>query len=394
MLGNEQFDNAEILREHQAATIKRLAGEKVILAVQDTTSLNYDTHEKTEGIGYIGDKTKGVIGPLVRIHSCIAVTPDGLVLGVLDQTHYNRPQAKDDTMTAEVKKNRPIEEKESSRWLATMEKSCRNIPNEQKVITVCDREGDMYELFDQAVQNNQLFLIRIIQNRMTVENERILDKIRKKPCAGRIKTVIPRDSRRELKERETVLQVRYAQFEVKKPQIKNVNQELLPSLEVNVIYVKEEKHPHGVEPIEWYLMTNEPVESGEEAYEKVGYYIQRWKIERFHFVLKSGCRVEKLQERSIEKTASLILMYSIISMFILNLTYIARINPDLPCTIFFESDEWKILYCAANRTKKPPQKQYTIGEAVKYVGWLGGPKTAPSDGPPGVKTIWKGLQKL
>jgi hypothetical protein len=197
MLGNERFDPAEIQREHQGATIKRLAGESVILAVQDTTSLNYDTHEKTEGIGYISDKTKGV-----NIHSCIAVTPDGLVLGVLDQTHYNRPQAKDDTMTKEVKKNRPIEEKESNRWLVVMENACRNIPDEIKVINVCDREGDMYELFNKAVQNDWLFLIRIIQNRMTVENERILDEIQKKPCAGRINTVIPRDSRRNLKERE------------------------------------------------------------------------------------------------------------------------------------------------------------------------------------------------
>jgi hypothetical protein len=105
MLGNERFDNAEILREHQAATIKRIAGENVTLAVQDTTSLHYDTHEKTEGIGYISDKTKGV-----NIHSCIAVTPDGLVHGVLDQSHYNRPQAKDDTMTKGEKKNRPIAE--------------------------------------------------------------------------------------------------------------------------------------------------------------------------------------------------------------------------------------------------------------------------------------------
>jgi hypothetical protein len=192
--GNGHFDNKEILRGHQAATVGRFAGEKVIPAVRDTTSLNYDRHEKTEGIGYIGDKTKGV-----NIHSCIAVTTDGLVLGVLDQTHYNRPQAKDDTMTAEVKKNRPIEEKESNRWLVMMEEVCRNIPDEIKVINVCDREGDIYELFDKAVQNNLLFLIRIVQNRMTVENERILDEIRQKPCVGRINTVIPRDSRHAAK---------------------------------------------------------------------------------------------------------------------------------------------------------------------------------------------------
>jgi hypothetical protein len=137
-----------------------------------------------------------------------------------------------------------------------MENVCRNIPEEIKVINVCDREGDLYEQFDNAVQNNRLFLIRIVQNRMTEENGRVLDEIRSKPCAGRINTVIPRDSRRNLKERETMLQVRYARFEVKKRHIKNVNKTLLPTIPVNVIYVKEEEPPQGIEPIEWFLMTN------------------------------------------------------------------------------------------------------------------------------------------
>jgi len=141
-------------------------------------------------------------------------------------------------------------------------------------------------------------------------------------------------------------------------------------------------------------MTNEKVESVEEAYEKAAWYMQRWKIEQFHYVLKSGCRVEKLQERSIEKTTVLVLMYSIIAAFIMNLTYIARINPQLPCTVFFEEDEWKVLYCAANKTKKPPSKPYTVAEAVTYLSRPGGPKRAPGDGPPGVKTIWIGIDKL
>jgi hypothetical protein len=96
----------------------------------------------------------------------------------------------------------------------------------------------------------------------------------------------------------------------------------------------------------------------------------------------------------MEKMKALILMYSVIAVFIMNLTYIARIHPGLPCTILFEDDEWKILYCAANRTKKVPDKPYTVKEAADYAGRLGGPKRAPSDGPPGVKTIWTGLQKL
>jgi hypothetical protein len=308
--------------------------------------------------------------------------------------HYNRPEPKGSTLTKEQQKNRPIQDKESVRWLDMLEKVNKAIPKDIKVINVCDREGDMYELFTKAAGNGWFFLIRIVQNRMTVENEKILDKIRAKHIDGRVTVVVPRDSRRNLKERDAVLDIRYREFEIKKPKILEKNKGLPLTLQVSVIYVKEEKPPKGCDPIEWFLMTNESVESWEDAYEKVGYYIQRWKIERFHFVLKSGCRVEKLQERSVEKTASLVLMYSIIAIFILNLTYIARLNPELSCTILFDEEEWKILYCAANRTKVPPEKPYTMEDAVKFVGWMGGPIRAPSDGPPGVKTVWKGLQKL
>ena len=117
----------------------------------------------------------------------------------------------------------------------------------------------MYELFDKAVQSGRYFLVRIVQNRMTVENGQILDKIKETPCKGRINVSIPRDSRHNEKERETVLQIRYARYEIKKPQIKNKNRALLPSLAVTVIYVKEERPPDGSEGIEWFLMTNEEV---------------------------------------------------------------------------------------------------------------------------------------
>jgi hypothetical protein len=389
LLGNDKFNKNEILRAHREATIRRMEGRSLILAVQDTTSVNYDSQREMEGNGYISDKTMGV-----NIHSCLAVTPEGLVLGTLYQMGFNRAESKNTALTREQRKNRPIEEKESNRWLETMERADRNIGDDIKVLHICDREGDNYELFDKAIQSGRHFLIRIVHNRMTVENGHILDNIRETPIKGRVKARIPRDSRRNVKEREAVLQVRHTQYEIKKPQIKNKNKALLPSLTVKVIYVKEERPPKGIEAIEWFLMTNEEAESFEAAYEIVGYYIQRWKIERFHYVLKSGCKVEELQERDMGKMKVLILMYSVIAVFIMNLTYIARINPELPCTILFEEEEWKMLYCAANRTKKVPDRPYTIKEAVDYIGWLGGPKRAPSDGPPGVKTIWTGLQKL
>ncbi|MCL2479741.1 MAG: IS4 family transposase [Treponema sp.] len=351
--------------------------------------MNNNAHKKTEGIGYISENTLGV-----NIHSCLAVTTDGLVLGLLDQTSYNRIQGKDDSRSHESKKVRTLEEKESFRWVQTLGTSTTALPDTIKVITVCDREGDMYELLHATETGGHLFLIRVAQNRLTVNNRQVLDMIRREHCKGKVEITIPRDSRSNVKEREAIVQLRYDRFEIKRPQILKKNKALAASLGVWVIYAKEENPPHGVEPIEWFLMTNEPVQTVEMAYERIYYYTQRWKIEQFHYVLKSGCAVEKLQERSIDKTTLLVLMYSIISVVIMNMTYVARIHPDKPCTLFFETDEWQVLYCTTNKTKKAPKRPYTIQKAVTYLGLLGGPKRAPSDGPPGLKTVWIGLSTL
>jgi hypothetical protein len=86
-----------------------------------------------------------------------------------------------------------------------MENAERDIGDDTKILHVRDREGDIYELFDKAIQNGRHFLIRIVHNRMTVENGQILDTIRETPIKGRVKVLIPRDSRRNLKEREVTL---------------------------------------------------------------------------------------------------------------------------------------------------------------------------------------------
>jgi hypothetical protein len=106
-------------------------------------------------------------------------------------------------------------------------------------------------LFAKAETLGQPFLIRIIQNRMTVENKRILDEIRKRRYQGRAEVTIPRDSRSGIPEREAVLQMRYAPFTIKRPHILNPVKTLPESITVNVIYVKEEHPPKGTGPIEW-----------------------------------------------------------------------------------------------------------------------------------------------
>jgi hypothetical protein len=127
MPGNEKFDRDEIIRAYRKGTIKRPTSEPVILVVQDTAGVNYDGLRNMEGNGYISGKTTGL-----NIQTCLAVTPDGPALGVLDQRGYNRPDPRNETPMREQQKNRPIKEKESNRQLETMETRAVIFPRGKK----------------------------------------------------------------------------------------------------------------------------------------------------------------------------------------------------------------------------------------------------------------------
>jgi hypothetical protein len=391
MLSNEKLNDEEILRATRESTINRISksGSEVILAVQDTMKVNYEKHEKTDGIGWIGDKTLGV-----NVHSSVAVTPNGLTLGLLTQTSWTREIRCDRSVNHDQKKGRAIEDKESYRWLETMEESEKNIPVGVKVIHICDREGDMYEFFEKASREDKLFVVRIVQNRTTISGEKIIEDIKSSSPIGSMEVKIPRNSQKKQAAREAVLEIRAKSFEVKRPARRNKDKHLSKSVTMSVIYLSESNPAEGAEPIEWLLATNESVTTPQDAIKIAEYYVQRWKIERFHYIMKSGCQIEKIQQRSVDKIITVLLMYSIISIKILNMMYLARISPELPCNIIFGEDEWKILYCMANKTQIPPSEPYTIAEAVLYVAKLAGWGGAKSDGTPGLKVIWLGISKL
>jgi hypothetical protein len=132
--GNEKLDRKEIIGTHREAAIGRMEQHPVILAVQDTAGVNCSGQQHMEGLGCISDKTTGV-----NIHSSLAVTPEGLVPGVLNQTGYSRAEAKNAGLAGEQRKNRPITEKESRRWLETMENANRGIPETVKMIHMIAR---------------------------------------------------------------------------------------------------------------------------------------------------------------------------------------------------------------------------------------------------------------
>jgi len=389
MLANEKVDTESILSAHRDAVSERSCESQTLLAIQDTMAVNYDTHTKTEGLGYNCEQTLGI-----NVHSCLLLTTDGVPVGLLDQSAITRTEKHSAYKTHEEKRKRPIEEKESNRWLETMRKAVANAPPQVRIVHIADREGDIYELYALAHRMEEKFVIRAAHNRLSSDKTPAIQTLRDSKAVGRTTVTIPASYKTKNKEREVSMTVQYQRFNILKPQIRKKSEDLEPALPLTLIRLSEENPPKDKEPIEWLLMTNLEINTTAEALMAAKYYKQRWKIERFHFVLKSGCKIESIQQRSVGGIELMILMYSIIAVHIMQLTFLSRTAPDLPCDLIFSEAEWKTLHCAANRTKSEPEHPPLMKEAVRLIAKLGGHVGAKSDGQPGLKVIWIGLNNL
>jgi len=385
LLSNDKFDFKKVQKTSRAATISRMEG--TVLLIQDTTDNNLNGHKKTEGLGYCSEYVLGI-----KAHSCIAISTEGVPFGLVAQSYETREEAKS-SLTKSEKSARPIEEKESYRWLQMLEESTVDIPDDVSVVTICDREGDFYELYAKAKELGKDFIIRVIHDRNSEDNEKIASKIRKTGAVGKATVNIPRDTRRNIPARTTEMEVAYCTVTIKKPATVR-NADIEGKLSINLVRITEITPPKDQEPIEWILATSLSLNNDEDVKKIVEYYVQRWKIERFHYVLKSGLNSEKIQQRTYDRIKPVLFIYSIIALFIMTATYIGRVLPDAPCNLMFDEEEWKILYRVVHKTKTPPVSPYPMSDAVKYLGQLGGYKRAPSDGAPGLKSIWLGLFAL
>lgn len=393
LFNNRRFNMDVVRDEHKKMTVERIiaGGYKVVLAPQDTCGINYSGHKKTEGLGYFTDTTLGI-----NVHSSIALTTEGVPLGLLAQSYITRdcdaPKPEKGS-----KRKLPIEQKESNRWLLTMEEAEQGLPDDVNVLHICDREGDMYELFEKADIDGRALLSRIVQNRLTTDNIKIMDDINLQLPQGTVAVQIPRNSRgtTNIPTREATLEIKYMKYNLKKPQALVSTKPLKDFVEVTVILAKEINPPTDMEPIEWYLLTNETINNLEDAIEMVRYYSLRWRIETMHKTLKSdACNIEKKQERTVEKQQTLIYLYTIIALRILTITYLSRTEPEMLCDILFTEAEWQLLYRVANKTRDTPINPYTIREAALYLSALAGYKRRNSDNMPGAKVLCQGLELL
>jgi hypothetical protein len=392
-----------LLEPHQKATIERMKAHPVVLCAQDTTELDYSGHPDTEGLGPIGNHKGGAQGLL--LHDTVAFTPDGTPLGVVQAQTWVRPKEKPAPPPPKKRgrkpKNAPPEppalpdpKGESEKWLASYREVARIqalLPG-TRLVSVGDRESDFYELFTLATQDPKGpgLLVRAVKDRRTTEATELWESAKKQPASGTITVEIPRKGGRP--GRTARLDVRYGSFELAPPG-QGKSKGAAP-VRLQAVVVTEIDCSEGTEPLEWKLLTTEPVDSLEKAAEVVGWYAKRWGIEVFHRTLKSGCRIEDRQLGNDHRLEACLAIDMVVAWRLFHLTKLGREIPDAPCTVFFEEAEWKALCIYHTKNPDPPETPPTLREAIRMTAKMGGFLGRKGDGEPGTEVLWKGLQDL
>jgi hypothetical protein len=388
-LENEAIEPGAIRQPHHQVTLQRVRAHQIVLAVQDTSALNYSSHPATSGLGPIGSHSPKTIGLL--LHSTLAVTPNGQPLGFL----HNAVRARSKRRAVRDRHQRKLVAKESYKWVESL-KACQALAPlcpETLLVNVTDREGDLYELFVEALSvespSKVHLLVRARHDRKLEDRSRTLwQEVAHQPVAGTLQVRVGR--RGDQPVRLAQLSVRFCVAQLRAPARLSGQS----SIQLWAVEAREARPPKGVTPIVWQLLTSVPVSRVEQALERVSWYAQRWQIEVIHKILKSGCKVEQRQLQTARRLERVLSLDLIVAWRILALCKASRELPDDPISDWLPSAQWQALWCHVYQRTDPPSTSPTVRQAVRWIARLGGFLGRKSDGEPGTTTLWRGLEQL
>lgn len=401
------FDN--VLQPHREKTWQRIAAQKVAVLVQDTTEIDLTRpSQQVQGAGPLdGGSRRGAF-----LHLQHAFTPDGTPLGTAQARIWTRDDEPlpNQSSRSTPRKKTPIEDKESCRWVETLQQAAEmaeQLPETQLVCTA-DSEADIYELLVAANEtpSGLDWIVRACQNRAVLGEfnngaaRRLQEQLQEcevlfeqtlKVGRRRAKVSCESRARRENRESRTArVDVRARSVTLRPPS--RPDRRLEP-VTVNAILVREVDPPEGETPVEWVLLTSLPIESVEQVRQVLEYYCVRWLIEVFFRTLKSVCRVEERRFEELDRLLPCLAVYLIIAWRALFVCRLAREFPDVDCELVFERDEWQSAYTVVHRRPLPPQPP-SLQEMVRLVAELGGYASRKRSDHPGPQTVSQGLQRL
>jgi Transposase DNA-binding/Transposase Tn5 dimerisation domain len=381
----EFFKNEDIKLEAINAAISGYgavqADQQQLLIVHDTSTISYNDLE-AEGLGYIDNAA----GKGIFCHNSIAITTSGLPLALLNQVIWSREAS--ELGKSAKRKQKPFEQKESYKWYRGIESVNTLLSKEAKKIHIGDRDADIYELFFSEPDIHSELLIRARHNRKTAEGSQLWQHIGGQKAAATEQIIIP--DRTGKRKKKVTVQLRYKEVEILCPA--NKEGTVFESVVLTAIEIRQKGDVK--DGIHWKLLTTLAVNSVEEAKQCMHWYSYRWLIERFHYVLKSGCGIESLQLKKAGSLMKAVAVYSLAAFRIMQMTYQSRETPEISCEIVLTQQEWQTLYILQHKTNKLPKQAPNLRQATKWIAQMGGYLARNSDGPPGLKTVWLGYEAL
>ncbi len=349
-----------ILQPHRERTARRMMAQKTVLCLQDGSELNYTNLEKCRGLGDLKANQTGAKMKGLNLHSTFAIAPNGLPLGVL-KAQCIAPETRSPDDKRKPSKI-PIEEKKTYVWIEhhrDLVDLATTMP-QTRLVNVCDREADFFELFDEQRHNPSVDLLIRAQHDRNINEApfKLFAAILQTSVQSRVRVSVPKQSARPKKSKQKVkavrpgrqaeLALRYLTIQLPAPSYYCGKE----PLEIQLIHAVEENPPQDTKAVEWFLLTTIKIDSATDVEKCLRWYTLRWRIEDWHRVLKSGCNIDDLAHETAERLRRAIAINLVIAWRIMLMTLLGRETPDLPAEILFSDVELRTMHAYAKKKIK------------------------------------------
>ena len=389
---NDAIEAAALEAGPLARNAARCAGVGVVLAIQDTTTLSY-SHAASEQMGTLGGG-RGFV-----VHSTLAV--DGTtkdILGLVDQQRWSRPAT---TSKRGRRSNRtvPYEERESYKWELASQNIEQRLDSMENVIQVCDREADIYEYLHARTEHGHRYVVRAKHDRQLIgEDGSLWASMRVQPTIGVYEVLLGqrgaqpatlgRGARPARQRQATRMAVRTTPVRLRSPTGTD------EPISVHVIYAREITPRQPNKPLEWMLLTSEPIGSLSQALTVLEYYETRWLIEEFHKAWKSGCTIEQRRLQALASLERLAIITAHVAVRLLQLRCLTSVAPEQPADVLLERDEWQCLYLTTQSRHPLPTSPPSLRWALETIAKLGGWRDTKRTGRIGWLSLWRGWSRF
>jgi hypothetical protein len=354
----EAVSMPHILQPHRERTVQRMKAQRTVLCIQDGSDLDYSSLAQCQGLGVIGTNQTNAQSRGLHLHTTLAVATNGLPLGVLRaQCLASELKSPDDHRPSWAV---PIEEKETFHWIEGLRDTvdlAAQMP-QTRLINVCDREADFFELFEEQRRRPCVdLLVRANHNRSLMDEPfKLFEAVRQSPLQTKVQVHVPHQSARpklskkkarpNRPSRQAHMEVRYQRIQLRPPKYYADKD----PIDIWVIHAVESSPPAETEAVEWFLLTTVNITSSEDAVQCLRWYCLRWRIEDWHRVLKSGCAVERIAHDTAERIRRAIAINLVIAWRIMLMTLLGRQTPELPPEVLFSDIELQVLRAYSKKT--------------------------------------------